>query len=105
MGLQQEDYTEVFEDSTSCIERSNRVPSMTLGGRERAVHIDTRKTHEAVQNGHIGLSQISTKHPLCRKLGEPRPQLDIDLNPSRPGDRWQEASRLVDGSGPVRICR
>jgi hypothetical protein len=43
--------------------------------------------------------------PLCRRLGEPRPELDMDLNPSRPGDRRPEASPLVDGSGPVRICR
>ncbi len=42
---------------------------------------------------------------VCRRLGEPRPELDIDLNPTRPGDRRQEASQLVDGSGPVRICR
>jgi hypothetical protein len=31
-GLPQEDYTEVFEDTTARIERSNHV----LGGRERA---------------------------------------------------------------------
>ncbi len=53
-------------------------------------------------------SQVESRRPLrgvCRRLGEPRPEQDIDLNPSRPGDRLQEASRLVDGSGPVRICR
>jgi hypothetical protein len=48
-------------------------------------------------------SQVESRRPLrgvCRRLGETRPELDIDLNPSRP-----EASQLVDGSGPVRICR
>ncbi len=30
---------------------------------------------------------------VCRRLVEPRPALDIDLNPSRPGDRRPEASR------------
>ena len=29
----------------------------------------------------------------------PRHELDIDLNPSRPGDRRPEASRLVPGRG------
>jgi hypothetical protein len=42
--------------------------------------------------------------PLCRRLGEPRPELDIDLNPSRPGDRRPEASQLVDGSGPCKYA-
>jgi hypothetical protein len=43
----------------------------------------------------------------CRRLGESRPELDIHLNPSRPGpgSRWPDASQLVDGSGQVRICR
>ena len=44
---------------------------------------------------------------LCRRLGEPRPEQDIDLYPSRPdpGSRRPDASQLVDGSGPMRICR
>jgi hypothetical protein len=59
MGLPQEDYTEVFEDSTACIKWSNHV----LCGRERAKHIDIRKhfAHEAVQNGHIWLYQSTTR--------------------------------------------
>jgi hypothetical protein len=69
MGLPQEDYTEVFEDNTACIEWSNHV----LGGRERAKHIDIRKhfAHEAVQNGHIWLYQISTEHQLADLLTKP----------------------------------
>ena len=39
LGLQQEDYTEVFKDITACIEWSNHF----LGGWERANHIDIRK--------------------------------------------------------------
>jgi hypothetical protein len=63
MGLPQEDYTEVFEDNTACIEWSNHV----LGGRERAKHIDIRKhfAHEAVQNGHMRLYQIPTEVQLA----------------------------------------
>jgi hypothetical protein len=52
--------------------------------------------------------QVESRWPLrgvCRRLGGPRPELDIDLNPSRPGDRRPEKSQLVGGSGPVRICR
>jgi hypothetical protein len=69
MGLQrvqQEDYTEVFEDNTACIEWSNHV----LGGRERAKHIDIRKhfANEAVQINHIWLYQISTEHQLADLL-------------------------------------
>jgi hypothetical protein len=71
MGLPQEDYTEVFEDKTACIEWSNHV----LGGRERAKHIqvDIRKhfAHEAVQNGHIWLYQISTEHQMADLLTKP----------------------------------
>ena len=69
MGLPQEDYTEVFEDNTACIEWSNHV----LGGRERAKHIDIRKhfAHEAVQNGHIWLYQISTEYQLADLLTKP----------------------------------
>ena len=69
MGLPQEDYTEVFEDNTACIKWSNHV----LGRRERAKHIDIRKhfAHEAVQNGHTWLCQISTEHPLADLLAKP----------------------------------
>ena len=63
MGLQQEDYMEVFEDNTACIKWSNHV----LGGRDRAKHIDIRKhfAHEAVQNGHMRLYQIPTEFQLA----------------------------------------
>ena len=67
MGLPQEDYTEVFEDNTACIEWSSHV----LGSRERAKHIDIRKhfAHKAVQNGHMCLyqnhSQILTEFQLA----------------------------------------
>jgi hypothetical protein len=37
----------------------------------------------------------------CHRLGMPRPELDIDLNPSRPGNRLPEESQLVDGSGQI----
>ncbi len=60
MGLQQEDYTEVFKDNTACIKSwSNHV----LSGRERAKHIDICKifAHEEVQNCHIWLYQIVTE--------------------------------------------
>ena len=69
MGLPQEDYTEVFEDNTACIEWSNHV----LGGRERAKHIDISKhfAHEVIQNGHIWLYQISTEHQLADLLTKP----------------------------------
>ena len=44
---------------------------------------------------------------VIRRLGQSRPEQDIDLYLSRPGpgSRWQDASQLVDGSGPMRICR
>jgi len=44
---------------------------------------------------------------VSRRLGESRPEQDIDLYPSRPGpgSRWPDASQLVDGSGPMRKCR
>ena len=69
MGLPQEDFTEVFEDNAACIEWSKHV----LGGRERAKHIDIRKqfAHEAVQNGHIWLYQISTEYQLADLLTKP----------------------------------
>ena len=80
MGLPQEDYTEVFEDNTACIEWSNHV----LGGRERAKHIDIRKhfAHEAVQNGHIWLYQISTEYQLADLLTKPlyRPQPSVGIH-------------------------
>jgi hypothetical protein len=38
---------------------------------------------------------------LCLRLGEPKADLDIVLNPSRPGYRRPEASQLVDSSGQM----
>ena len=45
---------------------------------------------------------------MCRRLGEPRPEQDIDLipgDPSRrgraPGLGWRTQVRVVDGSGPT----
>ena len=66
----QEDYdTQVFEDNTACIEWSNHV----MGGRERVKHIDIRKhfAHEAVQNRHMRLHNISTEHQLADLLTKP----------------------------------
>jgi hypothetical protein len=66
MGLQQEDYPEVFEDNTVCIEWS--IPVLCC--RERVKHIDIHKhlAHEAVQNGHIWLYQVSVEHQLADLL-------------------------------------
>jgi hypothetical protein len=62
-----------------CLTRRTRLPA--LKGRitsmffalQRAKHIDIRKhfAHEAVQNGHIWLYQISTKHQLADLLTKP----------------------------------
>ncbi len=32
-------------------------------------------------------SRVQARDWMCRRLGMPRPELDVDLNPSRPGDR------------------
>ncbi len=63
IGLLHKDYKEVFKDKTTWL-------SHVLGGRERAKHIDIRKhfAHEAVQNSHIWLYQISTEHQLADLL-------------------------------------
>ena len=60
MRIPQLDSTAVLEDSTACIEWSNRV----MGGRELAKHIDIRKhfAHEAAQNGHTRLHKIPTEY-------------------------------------------
>ncbi len=49
---------------------------------------------------------------LCRRLEEPRPELDINLNPcaseSRgvvPGLGSRTQVQVVDGSGPTKKCR
>ena len=55
--------------------------------------------------------RVESRRPVrgvCRRLGEPRPEQDIDLipdDPSRrdrtPGLGWRTPVRVVDGSGPT----
>ena len=67
MRFPQIDNTVVYEDNTACIEWSNHV---SMGGRERAKHIDIRKhfAHEAVQNGHTRRYKIPTEYQLANLL-------------------------------------
>ncbi len=50
--------------------------------------------------------------PVCRRLEEPRPELDINSNPGEsesqgrvPGLRLRTQVQVVDGSGPTKKCR
>jgi hypothetical protein len=62
------------------------------------------------QNSDIGvlrywLKTSVGKLQLSRRLGESRPEQDIDEHLSHPGPvtRWLDASQLVDGSGPMKV--
>jgi hypothetical protein len=58
--------------------------------------------------------QVESRRPLrgvCRRLEEPRPELDIDLNPGEsesrgrvPGLGSKTQVQVVDGSGPTKKC-
>jgi hypothetical protein len=63
LGLQQEVYKEMFEDSTACIKWSNHVlcaeSAAGIGQSTGTLtSASTLLTREAVQNGHIWLYQI-----------------------------------------------
>ncbi len=48
---------------------------------------------------------VARRVGLSRRLGESRPEQDIDEHPSHqePVARWLDASQLVDGSGPMKV--
>jgi hypothetical protein len=54
----------------------------------------------------------NTSTTMCRRLEQPRPELDIDLNPCKsesrgrvPGLGSRTQVQVVDGSGPTKKCR
>jgi hypothetical protein len=63
MGFAPKSWTSIYEDNNACIEWSN----YTIGGRERAKHIDIWKhfAHKAVQNGHLRMVRVSTSKQLA----------------------------------------
>jgi hypothetical protein len=100
------------------------LPKMSAGITNPCAYIDQparalalgtdRPAHASQRNNHYGCPTIRKAGPprVCRRLGMPRPELDIDLNagdPSHqgwaPGLGLRTQGWMVDGSGPVKKYR